>query len=110
MVGLPLLGLIVLAILWIIFSSSILKMHPVWGLLGACLMVGLGSGQSMPNILAAITSGFGKLLGGIGLIIVLGALLGVILEKTGGAVAVADGIFSLFGKRFPGLALGAIRA
>ena len=85
-------------------------MHPVWGLLGACLMVGLGSGQSMPNILAAITSGFGKLLGGIGLIIVLGALLGVILEKTGGAVALADGILALFGKRFPGLAMGAIGA
>lgn len=110
MSGLPLLGLIILAILWIIFSSSLLKMHPVWGLLGACLLVGLGSGQAMFEVLTTITAGFGRLMGSIGLIIVFGALLGVILERTGGTIALADGILALFGKRFPGLAMGVIGA
>lgn len=100
--------LVFLAILWIILSTRQFNLHPIWALLSACLIVGLGSGQSVPEVVTAITSGFGSLLGGIGLVIVLGAILGVILEQTGGAITLADGILRTLGKRFPGLAMGAI--
>jgi len=100
--------LILLAIVWIILSTRQFNLHPVWALLVACLIVGLGSGQSVPEVVTAVTNGFGGLLGGIGLVIVLGAMLGVILEQTGGAITLADGILQTLGKRFPGLAMGAI--
>ncbi len=100
--------LVLLAILWIILSTRQFNLHPVWALLSACLIVGLGSGQSVAEVIAAITDGFGGLLGGIGLVIVFGAILGVVLERTGGAITLADAILKTLGKRFPGLAMGAI--
>jgi GntP family gluconate:H+ symporter len=100
--------LVLLAILWIILSTRQFNLHPVWALLSACFIVGLGSGQSVAEVIAAITDGFGGLLGGIGLVIVFGAILGVVLERTGGAITLADAILKTLGKRFPGLAMGAI--
>ena len=100
--------LVLVAILWIILSTRQFNLHPIWALLSACLIVGLGSGQPLAQVVTAITSGFGGLLGGIGLVIVLGAILGVVLEQTGGAITLADGILRTLGKRFPGLAMGAI--
>ncbi len=100
--------LVLLAIIWIILSTRQFNLHPVWALLSACLIVGLGSGHSVAEVVNAITRGFGGLLGGIGLVIVLGAILGVILEQTGGAITLADGILRTLGKRYPGLAMGAI--
>jgi gluconate:H+ symporter, GntP family len=100
--------LVLLAIVWIILSTRQFNLHPVWALLSACMIVGLGSGQSVAEVVSAITNGFGGLLGGIGLVIVFGAILGVVLERTGGAITLADGILRTLGKRYPGLAMGAI--
>ncbi|MEL7247973.1 MAG: GntP family permease [Bacteroidota bacterium] len=105
-----LLSLIGLSILLIIFATVYLNWHPAWALLMACLLVGWGSGQDMTLLFMTIGTGFGSLLGKIGLIIVFGAILGVTLEKTGGAVTLADALIGTLGKRFPALTMAVVGA
>ncbi|NRB64120.1 MAG: GntP family permease [Saprospiraceae bacterium] len=102
--------LLALSIAWIVISSGRYRMHPIWSLLGACGIVGFGTGLSLPAVIETVSSGFGSLLGGIGLIIVLGAVLGVILDQTGGAITLANVVLRTIGKKFPGLAMGSIGA
>ena len=77
---------------------------------GEVVVVGWGSGQDLRLLFTTIGSGFGGLLGKIGLIIVFGAILGVILEKTGGAVTLADALINTLGKRFPALTMAVVGA
>ncbi|MEL6831552.1 MAG: GntP family permease [Bacteroidota bacterium] len=105
-----LLLLIGLSILLIIIATVYLNWHPAWALLMACLVVGWGSGQDITLLFGTIGAGFGNLLGKIGLIIALGAILGVILEKTGGAVTLADALINTLGKRFPALTMAVVGA
>ena len=105
-----LLALIGLAILLIIVVTVFLNWHPAWALLLACGIVGWGSGQDLTELMTTIGNGFGSLLGKIGLIIVLGAILGVILEKTGGAITLADALIESLGKRFPALTMACVGA
>src|SRR5699024_10309877 len=55
-----------------------------------------------------ITDGFGGILGYIGLVIVLGTIIGVILEKSGAAISMVEAIIRLIGDRFPALTMSII--
>ena len=57
----------------------------------------------MDAIESTIRSGFGSILGYIGLVIVLGTIIGVILERTGAAIVMAESIVRVLGPRFPTL-------
>ncbi|MCV5837930.1 GntP family permease, partial [Escherichia coli] len=52
--------------------------------------------------------GFGGILGYIGLGIVLGTIIGVILEKSGAAITMADTVIKVLGERFPTLTMSII--
>ncbi|GIV36374.1 MAG: hypothetical protein KatS3mg032_0753 [Cyclobacteriaceae bacterium] len=67
----------------IIFSGSYLRWHPLLSLFVATLGFGLISQLHPMQLIAAVTSGFGSIMGSAGLIIVLGSVLGIILEETG---------------------------
>ena len=108
--GIPLLLLIFLSIAFIIVASSIGKAHPFVVLLLATFGVGLGVGMPFPEILSAINSGFGGLMGYIGLIVAIGSIIGVILEKSGAALRIADLILNVVGKNRPALAMSLIGA
>jgi GntP family gluconate:H+ symporter len=54
-----------------------------------------------------ITQGFGDTMKSIGVIIVLGIMIGVLLEKTGATLSLAGAILRLIGKDKAGLAIGA---
>jgi GntP family gluconate:H+ symporter len=70
-------------ILFIIISGSYWKWHPFFSLLTACLIFGICTGMPLPDMINTITTGFGTLVGSIGLIVVLGSVLGVVLEESG---------------------------
>ncbi|MFQ5447974.1 MAG: GntP family permease, partial [Saprospiraceae bacterium] len=80
--GIPLLLLIFAAIVFIVVASSVGKMHPFLALLLATFGLGLAVGMPLPDIVAAVNSGFGGLMGYIGLIVVLGSMIGVVLERS----------------------------
>jgi len=101
--------LILLAlIVFIVLATSWLKLHPFIVLLATALIAGLAYGVPPMQIIDAIGSGFGSILGSIGLVIVLGTIIGVILEKSGAALTMAESIIRLLGERFPTLTMSLI--
>ncbi|WP_215224013.1 GntP family permease [Echinicola shivajiensis] len=81
------------------------KVHPFFMLLITALSYGFISGMSAEQILDAINNGFGNILGKIGLIILFGVTIGTILEKSGGALAIANRILQIIGKKSIHLAM-----
>src|SRR5690606_36868394 len=55
-----------------------------------------------------ITRGFGNILGGIGIVIAFGTIIGVILERSGAAITMAESVIRLLGERFPTLTISII--
>ncbi len=72
----------------------------------ACLIMGLFAGMAPTELVDAIKSGFGGVLGGIGLIIAFGVIMGACFEKSGAAVRMAKTFVKLCGKGREDLALG----
>ncbi|MBS63093.1 GntP family permease [Salinisphaera sp.] len=102
-------SLILLALIaFIVFATSGLKLHPFLVLLLAALIGGLAYGVPAMEVVDAIGEGFGSILGSIGLVIVFGTIIGVILEKSGAALTMAETIIRLLGQRFPTLTMSLI--
>ncbi|MEM9858953.1 MAG: GntP family permease [Bacteroidota bacterium] len=85
----------------IILLTSVVKIHPIISLLAATALTGFALGLSPEIIIEKITSGFGELLGSIGLLVVFGSILGVLIEKSGALQRIAEFVLQLFGKRRP---------
>ncbi|KGD82746.1 GntP family gluconate:H+ symporter [Pantoea sp. PNA 14-12] len=66
------------------------KVHPFVALLIVSLLVAIATGIPAEKIMETIISGMGGLLGHITIIIVLGAMLGAIIEASGGAESLAQ--------------------
>ena len=73
------------------------KVHPFIALLVASLFVALTTGIPGDKIMTVILGGMGSLLGNIAAIIVLGAILGAVIEASGGADALARRFTALLG-------------
>ena len=108
--GILLLLIIFLSIAFIVISSAVWKIHPFIGLLVASFGVGLAVGMPLPEIIASINNGFGGLMGYIGLVVVFGSIIGIILERSGAALKIADLILRVVGKKRPALAMSLIGA
>ncbi len=108
--GITLLLIIVLAIAFIIVASARWGVHPFISLLLAALGVGLLAGLPAQEVITAVNNGFGSLMGYIGLIVVLGSIIGVILEKSGAALRIATLVLRWSGRRNPALSMSVIGA
>lgn len=73
--------------------------NPFLALFCGAILYGLLSGMSPELILKSVSEGFGGVLGSVGLLILLGVILGTFLEKTGGAIVIAEKILSWTGKK-----------
>lgn len=102
--------ILVVAILFIILATSKFKLHPFLALLFAAYGIALAAGMPLKDIASTITSGFGGILAYIGIVIVLGTIIGIILEKSGAAIRIADVILKVVGKNNPTLAMSIIGA
>ncbi|EMS32839.1 D-glycerate transporter [Mariniradius saccharolyticus AK6] len=63
------------------------------------ILYGLMAGMPADMIVKSIQEGFGGVLGSIGLLILLGVVMGTFLEKTGGAIVIAEKILSWIGQK-----------
>ncbi|MEM1321146.1 MAG: GntP family permease [Bacteroidota bacterium] len=108
--GWSLLFVIFLSIVFIIVATAMWRMHPFIAILLATFGVGFGVGMPLPELISAINKGFGGLMGYIGLIVVMGSIIGVILEKSGAALQIADLILRYLGERRPALAMTLVGA
>ena len=59
------------------------------------------AGVPLKEIPGTIGSGFSGTFTSIGIVIILGALTGILLEKTGAALKMADVVVKLVGRRTP---------
>ncbi|HGF7192507.1 TPA: GntP family permease [Vibrio cholerae] len=101
--------LILLAVIaFIVLATTKFKIHPFLALLLAAFIGAFAYGLPADTIAKTITTGFGGILGYIGLVIVLGTIIGVILEKSGAAITMADTVIKLLGERFPTLTMSII--
>ena len=96
---------LLLSVLFIIFMTAKIKMHAFFVLIIAALGVGVLAGLNPDSIISSVKQGFGNTLGAIGIVIVAGTSLGVVLEKTGAAVSMADFILRRVGKKNTSLAM-----
>jgi len=92
---------ILLAVIWIILSTTRWKIHPLIALFVAALWVAISAGMDITLAIEIFSKGFGGLIGQIGLIIILGCVFGYFLEKSQVAFQIAQLIWRTFGKRFP---------
>ncbi len=90
--------IIILAIGLQIFLS-IKKVSPFLSLLIVAILAGLFLGMTPEALLKSIEAGVGSTLGGLALIICLGAVLGKILEESGAAEKIAVTLIKSFGEK-----------
>jgi gluconate:H+ symporter, GntP family len=103
------LGLLLLAsVLFIVWMTAKLNIHPFLVLLAAAFGFGLCSGMSAGDVVTSVNQGFGGVIGYIGIVIVAGTIIGVFLEKTGGAFSMAQCVLRLTGKKNVPLAMSVI--
>ncbi len=96
------------SVLFIILGTTKLKLHPFIVLLFASYLAGAMAGLPIEKIATTIATGFGNIMAYIGIVIILGTIIGVILEKSNAAIKLAELVIKMVGKRFPGLAMSII--
>ncbi|MGR3808991.1 GntP family permease [Jiulongibacter sp. NS-SX5] len=91
--------LLLLAVVLVVISTTKLHLHPFLALIFVAILFGLAAGIEPQMLIQSINEGFGKTLGSIGLVIIIGVMIGAFLEHTGGAVRLANGMLKLIGKK-----------
>lgn len=105
MTGLPLILVFVAAVVLMIVAISKWKIHPFLSIMGVSLILAIVAGIDLTTIADVIGAGFSGTFTSIGIVIILGALIGSILEKTGAALKLADMVVKLVGQKNPELAI-----
>ena len=116
MTGLPLIIAFVIAIAVMIIMISKFKIHPFVSIMLISLILGLlagipitdrvlEDGTKVSGLANVIGAGFSGTFSSIGIVIILGALIGSILESTGAALKLADIVIKLVGQKNPVLAV-----
>lgn len=79
--------------------------HPFLALFVGAILYGLLTRMPGELILQSIADGFGGVMGKIGLVILLGIIIGTFLEKTGGALVIAQRVLNWIGEKSVMLAM-----
>lgn len=97
---------IILAALALILVAIIkFDIHPFLALFVGAIIYGLMMGMEPELIVKSISEGFGGVMGSVGLLILLGVILGTFLEKTGGAMVIAEKVLKWVGEKSVNLSL-----
>ena len=94
------------AILLLLVLIIKFKVHAFVALLIVSLLTALVTGIPIDKILPTLLGGFGSTLASVALLVGLGAMIGRLLEITGGAKVLADTLINKFGEKRAPLALG----
>ncbi|GAA3953211.1 GntP family permease [Actinoplanes auranticolor] len=102
----PLLLIAAAAVLLLLFLIIKLKLHAFVALILVSLLTALAARVPLGDIVTTLTSGFGSTLASVALLVGLGAMLGRLLDFSGGAQVLADSLVRRFGEKRAPLALG----
>src|SRR5690554_4736170 len=102
----PLLGIAAIAIAVLLVLIIRFRMHAFLALVLVSLLTAFATGLPADRIVPTLTSNFGATLGSVALLVGLGAMLGRLVEVSGGAQALTDSLIDRFGERRAPLALG----
>ncbi len=105
MSGIPLLIAFVIMVIIMIIAISKFRLHPFLSLMGTSLVLAFLGGIPITKIPGVIGAGFSGAFSSLGIVIILGAMIGYFLEKTGAALKMADYVVRRVGKKHPELAI-----
>ncbi|MBL4535453.1 GntP family permease [Actinobacillus pleuropneumoniae] len=98
--------IMVVAIIALLVLIIKFKVHAFVALLIVSLLTALAAGIPVDKILPTLLTGFGNTLASVALLVGLGAMIGRLLEITGGAKVLADTLINKFGEQKAPFALG----
>ena len=84
---------------FIVWCTARWRMNPFLVLFLTALLLGLISGMPLDKIVDTLKDGFGETMKKIGLVIILGTVLGVMLERSGATLRMANFILGLVGEK-----------
>lgn len=102
----PLLLIAAAAIVALLFLIIKLRMHALLALILISLATAFATGIPANQVVPVLINGFGTTLGTVALLVGLGAMLGRIVETSGGAKVLADYLIGIFGEKRAPFALG----
>lgn len=100
-----LLTIAVVAIALLLVLIIKVRLHAFFSLLIIAVATGLAAGISVADVIDVVISGFGNTVGTVALLVGFGAVLGRLIEITGGAQVLADKMLDTFGEKRAPLAL-----
>ena len=90
------LAILVISIVLLMLMIIRWKVHPVMALFTCALLAGIALGYGVVGTADSISSGFGGTLTGVGITIILGAIISMGIEDTGAAKSIANFFIRLF--------------
>ncbi|HLT84206.1 MAG TPA: GntP family permease [Phototrophicaceae bacterium] len=102
----PLLLIAAAAIALILVLVIVFKLHAFLTLILVSLLTAFVTGIPAGEIVPSLVTNFGGTLGNVALLIALGAMLGKLIEHSGGARVLSEKMVSVFGERRAPLGLG----
>lgn len=97
--------LLLVSIGFIILATAKLNLHPFLALLITAFGFGIAAGMPLADVVKSVNDGFGGTIGSIGIVILAGTIIGVFLERSGGAYRLAASILKITGQRNAPLAM-----
>lgn len=101
-----LIGVAAVAVLLLLVLVMRFKVHAFLALIIVSLLTALAAGIPVNHVVETLLSGFGETLGNVALLVAIGAMLGALVETSGGARALAERMISIFGEHRAPFALG----
>lgn len=105
MSGPALIILFLLSMVYLFFTIVRFKMNPFFSMISAALAIGILSGMDLNSLVSGITSGFGSICAGLGIVVAMGFLLGGMLSAAGATDSLADATLKKFGEKRASLAM-----
>jgi len=93
------------AIIVLLFLIIKLRLHAFFSLLIIAVATGLAAGIDIGDVVSVTVDGFSSTVGTVALLVGFGAVLGRLIETTGGAQVLADKMLNAFGEKRAPLAL-----
>jgi GntP family gluconate:H+ symporter len=102
-VMLVVIALVAIAVL--LFLIIKVRLHAFFSLIVVSVLTGLAAGIGIGDVVSVVIDGFSTTVGAVALLVGFGAVLGRLVEMTGGAQVLADKMLDTFGEKRAPLAL-----
>ena len=96
---------LIITVALMIVAISKWKVHPFIAIITLSILLAIAVGIPLNSIPATVGKGFSAVFAGVGLVIIFGMLIGLVLEKSGAAVRLAEFVLKAIGPKHPALAM-----